>query len=274
MLSVWLLHVAEAPRSAQALQIVAASVSTAVFLVFLRLRPVRPAGDTPWLALALALSLFIPLLVSSPDGPERWLVLGNARLYLASMVLPLALFSLEAPLRTSGVYAASVTAAAVALALQPDASQMSAFALGMLVLLATLSSHLPLRLALFAVLLGCAALAWSAPDPLAPVRYVEGVFSLAAEVSPFALLAALIAAALPVIAFALVAWRTRSSGTLAVSVYYASLFALAPLQITPVPLLGFGTGPILGYFLVAGIVSRTSANDSQRAVSLGRNPTA
>ena len=183
------------------------------------------------------------------------------------MVLPLVLFSLGAPLRSFGLYAASVTAAAVALALQPDASQMSAFALGILVLLATSSAHLPFRLALFAILLGCAALAWSAPDPLAPVRYVEGVFSLAAEASPFALLAALIAAALPVIAFALVARRTRSSGTLAVSVYYATLFALAPLQITPVPLLGFGTGPILGYFLVAGMVSRTSTNDSQWAAN-------
>ncbi len=100
---------------------------------------------------------------------------------------------------------------------------------------------------------------WRAPDPLAPVRYVEGAFVLAAEASPFALLAALIFAALPVTAFVWVARVTGSSGTCAVAVYYASLFALAPLQATPVPLLGFGAGPILGYCLVASAVSRTSA---------------
>jgi hypothetical protein len=34
------------------------------------------------------------------------------------------------------------------------------------------------------------------------------------------------------------------------------------LQVTPVPLLGFGAGPILGYFLVAGAISRESGNDA------------
>ena len=88
---------------------------------------------------------------------------------------------------------------------------------------------------------------------------MEGVFNVATEVSLFALLAALISAALPVIAFVWVARVTRHNGTFAVAVYYAALFALAPLQVTPVPLLGFGTGPILGYFLVASVVSRASA---------------
>ena len=194
----------------------------------------------------------------SRGGPERWVVLGSARLYVAPVVLPVALFLLGAPLRASAIYVASVAGAATALVLQPDAPQLSAFALAMLVLLAASSSHLLLRFALLAVLLCCAVVAWRIPDPLAPVRYVEGVFNLAAEVSPFALLAALISAALPVIAFVWVARVTRSSGAFAVAVYYASLFALAPLQATPVPLLGFGTGPILGYFLVASAVSRAS----------------
>lgn len=51
-------------------------------------------------------------------------------------------------------------------------------------------------------------------------------------------------------------WVARTSGcssALAVAVYYATLFALAPLEITPVPLLGFGSGPILGYFLVTSL---------------------
>jgi hypothetical protein len=149
-----------------------------------------------------------------------------------------------------------VAAAAIALMLQPDASQLSAFALAMLVILAASRSHLLLRVALLVGLLFCAAVAWHTPDPLAPVRYVEGVFTLAAEVSPFALPAALVCAALPVIALIWVAWATRSCGVLAVAAYYASLLALAPLQVTPVPLLGFGAGPILGYYLVAAAISR------------------
>jgi len=256
VLSVWLLHVAEAPRSMQTLQVVMATVAAAVFVVLVSMRRVRPPGDIQWVALALTLSLFIPLLADSGDGPERWLVLGSARLYVAPIVLPLVLLLLGAPLRAPSIYAASVAVAATALVLQPDASQLSAFALAMLVLLAVSSANLLLRWALLAVLLCCGVVAWLTPDPLAPVRYVEGVFSLAAEVSSFALLAALISAALPVMALVWVARATRSSGTFAVAVYYTSLFTLSPLQVTPVPLLGFGAGPILGYFLVAGAISR------------------
>jgi hypothetical protein len=262
VLSVWLLQLAEAPRSMQTLQVVMASVAAAVFVVLVSMRRVRPTGDVRWFALALALWLFIPLLADSRDGPERWLVLGSVRLYVAPIVLPLLLLLIGAPLRVPAIYAASVAIAATALALQPDASQLSAFALAMLVLLPAPSAHLLLRWALLAVLLCCAVVAWRTPDQLAPVRYVEGVFNLAAEISPFALVAALISAALPVMAFAWVARLTGSRGTFAVAVYYTSLFALSPLQVTPAPLLGFGAGPILGYFLVAGAISRESGNDA------------
>lgn len=145
VLSVWLLHVAEAPRSMQTLQVVMASVAAAVFVVLVSMRRVGPPGDIQWFALALALSLFIPLLVDSQDGPERWLVLGSARLYVAPIVLPLVLFLLGAPLRAPAIYAASVVVVAAALVIQPDASQLGAFALAMLVLLVASSAHPLLR---------------------------------------------------------------------------------------------------------------------------------
>lgn len=261
VLSVWFLHIAEAPRSVLTLQILAASFATVVFVVLVRMRRVSPSVNIHWFALALTLSLFLPLLAGSGGGTERWLVLGSIRLYVAPVVLPVAVFFLGAPLRVPAIYAASVIAAAIALVLQPDASQLSAFALAMLVLVTALRSYLSLRVALLAVLLSCAVVAWQTPDPLAPVRYVEGVFDLAADVSAFALLAALISAVLPVIALVWVVRGTSSSnGGLAVGTYYASLLALAPLQVTPVPLLGFGAGSILGYFLVAGVISRARAN--------------
>lgn len=258
-LSVWLMGLAGAPRSAQTLQIVVAGLAAAVAVALGRIHRVNHPGGAHWLALAMAASLFVPVLVGSQDGPQRWLALAGTRVYIAPVVLPIALLLLEAPARSPAIYAASVVAAATALVLQPDAPQLTAFALAMLALLASSNSYRLLRLTLAAALLGCAVVAWRTPDPLAPVRYVEGVFSLAADVSRFALAAALTSAALSVAAFARVAQAERSFGAFAVGVYYASLFALAPLQVTPVPLLGFGAGPILGYFLVAGAASRLSA---------------
>jgi hypothetical protein len=255
--SIWLLCITNTPRSAQVLQVAAAAMASAIFAVLIRTRRTRMSGAIHWAPFVLALSLFIPLLEGGHGNPERWLAFGSVRLYVASVVLPIFLYLLGASTaRAPGLWSVSVASAAIALVLQPDASQMSAMALAMLVLLIAPGAHLALRLALLVFLLLCAVAAWRVPDPLAPVRHVEGVFSLAAGVSPFALVAALVFAALPVAALLWSAWLTRSIGTFAVAVYYAALFAQAPLQVTPVPLLGFGAGPILGYFLVTGMITR------------------
>src|SRR5690606_38879131 len=113
-LSIWLLHITQVPRSTQILQIVAATFSSLVFVVLVRGHRMKLPDNTEWLTLALALSLFAPLLASTQSGPERWLLLGSVRLYVAPVVLPAALFLLGAPLiRAPGLYAASVTAGAV-----------------------------------------------------------------------------------------------------------------------------------------------------------------
>jgi hypothetical protein len=105
-------------------------------------------------------------------------------------------------------------------------------------------------------MVGCVLAAWQRPGALAPVPHVEGVFSLAARVSPFALVASVCAVVIPIAALAWRSRTTRSWGLLAVAVYYGAILAHAPLLVTPVPLLGFGAGPILGYFLLALVASR------------------
>lgn len=262
ILGVWLMSLSGAPRSAQILQIAVASVAAVLAVVAVRRHRVKQESDAAWLVLGLTASLFIPLVTGSQDGPARWLVLGSSRLYIAPVVLPLAVFLMGAPWRPPAIYAVAVIGAAAALALQPDASQLTAFALAMLVHLASSRSSVLIRATLSAMFMCCAVVAWRTPDPLEPVRYVEGIFSVAADASPFAFIAALIASALPVVGFARVAYIERASGAFAVAVYYATLFALAPLQVTPVPLLGFGAGPIVGYFLVAGAASRVSAREA------------
>lgn len=262
VLSLWLLRIAEAPRSVQVAQVVAAAAAVVIHVMTLRLRPLKSVTDNRWLALLLAASLFIPLIAGSTGSPARWLVLGSARLYVAPVVLPVVLFLLAAPHRAPAIYLVSVMAATMALALQPDAPQLTAFAVALLVLLATETAPLPFRLGLSVILLIGAIVTWRTPDHLSPVPYVEGVFAVAAEASPLTFVAATICAALPVAALAWVARVIRSTGAFAIAVYFGSLFSLAPLQITPVPLLGFGSGPILGYFLVAGIVTRNCGAES------------
>jgi len=151
--------------------------------------------------------------------------------------------------------AAAMVLAGIALLLQPDACQLTAFTLAAIPVVGASAFARPLKYAVIASLLFLALISWQIPDPLQPVLHVEGVFVLARQVSMLALLAAIAAAALPVLVLAWLSFTQRSAGLLAVAVYYATLFVLAPLQLTPVPLLGFGAGPVLGYFLAARLAS-------------------
>ncbi len=251
-LSFWLLHVAHAPRSAfiqQALAIAAGIILVPLARVW-RVEPSR----VPRVVFGLAFSLWLPIAVHSElDGPERWLNLGGIRLYLAPVVVPLTMFLLGVPTAIpSLVYMGIVATTAIALTLQPDAAQLTAYAFAMLTAFLASGVRRWFGVSLLALFMVCLTVAWRLPDPLAPVPYVEGVFVLAAEASPVALLAALIFAVMPVAGFVWVAWAHRCTDALPVAAYYATLLALAPLQLTPVPLLGFGAGPIFGYFLVTG----------------------
>ncbi len=263
-MGIWLLRIADTPRSAQALQVVVVAAGMAAYAAMVWWRVPGSANTNKWLSMILIGGLFLPLSVGPHDGPARWLPIGNFRLYLAPLVLPLTLFQLGAPGQGVSAYAASIIAVVFALSLQPDASQLTAFAVGMTALLASGDRPRLVRVSLLSLVLAAAGVAWRTPETLAPVRHVEGAFALAAAVSPWGLGLALVAALLPVATFAWAARILRSPGTFAVALYWAAVFALASRQVTPVPWLGFGAGPILGYFLVAGAVSRTAAEPNGR----------
>lgn len=220
----------------------------------------------PWTMVGLAAALFVPLLMAHDDGPVRWLHLGPMRVYLAPVLLPTLFFVLGTRRSTGtpgGVLA--IGAAAAALWLQPDAAQLTAYACAVGLIVATSRTAVPLRTAILAVLTMLAVSCWWRPDPLAPVPHVEGVLHLAADHGVVAGAAAIAAALLPAITLAWLAWRLRSFALLACGVYFGVLVALAPLQVTPVPFLGFGAGPVLGYAALTALVARgVGSNEARR----------
>ena len=100
------------------------------------------------------------------------------------------------------------------------------------------------------------AWAWWQPDPLLPVPYVEGVLDLAGAAGPAALAAALAALALPLLMLTPLARGSHDTAFLSVAIYYLAIDVLAWRQLTPMPLLGFGAGPIVGYALMVAAARR------------------
>lgn len=207
--------------------------------------------------LALTLpGLAVPLLGDS-SGPERWLALGPLNLYMAPLLLPAFLAACSVCLRhqRDNLAFTALIGASILLALQPDASQALALLAGTVILFwRDRADGLKSTLTVTVMAL-LTAWAISRPDPLEPVAYVEGVFSLALGHSVFAGLAVIASAGVLLVSLALYS-RRGPAWLAALAAYYAILFACSVAGLTPAPLIGYGAGPLLGFGLLAALAAR------------------
>jgi hypothetical protein len=211
------------------------------------------------------------------DGVHRWVHLGPFRLHAAAICLPLLILALGenrsfAEGKPVGWLSPILGVGATALLVfQPDAAQATSFAGALLILLfwrprprwavwlAALSS------------LVCAAWAWTRPDPLPSVRHVEGIVGLAAQSGVFWLVVSLVSLALLPLPFLFARRRDGSSSftALALGVYFCLQAVMPWFGSFPVPLLGFGVSPIIGYFGALGwlvMASRPRSDTANHAV--------
>ena len=187
---------------------------------------------------------------------HRWLRLGPVRLHAGALVLPVVLAAL-AGLERAGRGRASTLlsiATALLLALQPDAAQATAFTAGAAVLLLPRSRVDGRAWIRIVALLALASLSWLQRDPLAPVPHVEGIVGLAMELGTgwgAAAVASLLLLPIPFFAA-----RKASDGRLGLAIgTYVAVTILAPaFAHFPVPVLGQGASPIIGYFAALGLL--------------------
>jgi len=218
--------------------------------------------------MALALSLGCPGL----EGVHRWLSFGTVRLHAASISLPAFLIGLGDVQRERGSWTIRVLILITAglLAIQPDASQASAFAIAVGT---HWFLHKPMsgmmRLVEPAALLGLVIIAWGRPDPLESVPHVEGILRLATSIASawaFVAVGSLILLPLPFFA-ASFGWRGSSNGrtALALGMYFAATLLAPTVGHFPVPVIGYGASPILGFFVGLGWLSFQSRGAKSRS---------
>jgi cell division protein FtsW (lipid II flippase) len=209
------------------------------------------------LALVALLLTAATLLFPGLDGIHRWLALGPLRLHASTVVAPWVLLGMSVLLHQRFAYAAALAVAMSVLhAVQPDAGQGTAFSLAAALLLASArSTPWPMRALACAGTLAAGLAAWLQPDPLAAVPHVERIVHLAAGLSPVLGVVAVLALALLGVPAAL-GLNTRAgalSGSLLV--YLAAAVGVTALGNFPVPVMGAGAGPILGWYLATGILA-------------------
>lgn len=216
-------------------------------------------------AVLLATGALLATLFGAPiEGVHRWLDIGPLHINGAALVLPPLLVGLAAIRITSPIGLVLTFITATVLLLQPDASQLTAFAIAASLL--AIRSRVALPWKAFALLVAVVFViaVWRRPDPLDPVAEVEQIFTLCAAVSPLlALLAglALAAAALAPLSFSSPAGHAARDGALALSAYFVTVSIAPFVGWFPVPLVGLGMSFPVGFWLGMGLL-----------LAIGRHP--
>lgn len=201
------------------------------------------------------------LLASGMQGVHRWIELGPVRLHAAAIVLPLLVVTLEGLWRTRGWWISACLAGGVTviLFLQPDAAQATAIAVASAVLLLPGAGPGALRRVWILSLLVLAGMTWLRRDPLGRVPYVEDIVDMAARLGAGWAVAAVVSLLLLPAPFVLAGRGASRRVGLALGTY-VTITLLAPLVGNfPVPVLGYGVSPILGYMMGMGIFLRPAA---------------
>ena len=234
-----------------------------------RFLPDRVAPMVPLLAAIGGIgALLLTFLSEGLLGVHRWVPVGGFRLHAGAIVAPILIVCIAVLARRQSVASTAIAVVSTAvLALQPDAAQATSLAVASAIIL---TRELRQRRAHFviglALLLGASVLSFAQDDPLPPVRHVEGIFGVVASMgTAWAVGGALSLFLLPLPFFMLWVY-SRSTVPLALGAYIA-LTVLAPACGTfPVPVMGYGVSPIIGYFLALAFCYRaTSGTDASVA---------
>lgn len=230
-----------------------------------RARTSHPSSRRADLAALLTLgALVAALLAPGVDGVHRWVRLGPVRLQTSALFLPLLIVALERLARSRGWWTATLLAvgAMLVLFLQPDAAQATAFAGAAAILLLPGAGGGVARWVALLSLPVVAALSWLRRDPLAPVPHVEEIVGLAGNLWMGWGVAAVAALLLLPAPFLLAGRGAGRRAGLALGAYVGITVLAAFVGHFPVPVMGYGVSPILGYLLGAGAFLRTVSPDT------------
>lgn len=248
LLGTYTMAFSEVPRTLWMMHLGFGLIGIALQWVFFRFRPVfKKVNPYP----IILISMLLLLLTFWDDGYQdvhRWVSIGTFKVNIGLIVSPLILIQIHK--MENKIMALLVSLLSVLIFLfQPDASLVTAFsAAAVMLLIRKNSSNITKGLILIAAI-GATAMAWYRLDSLPAVSYVEGILTLAWEISGFfGICSVLSLVLLPLPFFVLTSKENR---TMAYSLgMYFSLILLATLFGNfPVMVMGYGISPIIGYFI-------------------------
>ena len=224
----------------------------AVF-AFLSLAAVKLHVRIPAVAVVAASMLLLLLTLLGPgmEGVHRWLRLPVFSLNIAAVVLPVSIAAFVQLLREKQIVFASVGIAGIALmlCLQPDASQLLAFSVSMIIVLIVMDMPKIWKGCICGLLLLLTILSWFRPDPLSPVSYTEGILLILRGQSVILFVLGIIALLCLPGCLLTEGFRKRRLTETGIGMYYLLTILSSFTGRFPVPFMGYGVSAILGLYL-------------------------
>lgn len=201
--------------------------------------------------LPICLFLLIVTLVSpGMEDVHRWILIGFIRLNIAMIVLPITLIELYV-LNTKGFKFAWVIALIVMLVLffQPDASQLTGFAVPMMITLSRNTNSKVIRLLIIFAFSLFVVFSWMYLDNLPPVNYVESILNMVANMGFTWLSLGVFSFVILPLPFLLYPPKSAESISKYIGCYYIIIILSTLFGNFPVPLMGYGISPIIGFYI-------------------------
>ena len=177
-------------------------------------RRLNPRGSRYLLFLSLC-GLCCSFAFSGTGGVHRWIEIGPLSLNVAFIFLPIALIAVTPMVFLRGQF-------------------RKPWAVG------------------FVLLLLLTILAWIKSDSLEPVDYVEGILGMARDCGQFYWLAGVVSLLVLFVPFAIgAAKQERRAFCVGGAMFYLGALLSSAIGAYPVPVMGYGVSPIIGYLILA-----------------------
>ncbi|WP_277408446.1 hypothetical protein [Lacrimispora xylanisolvens] len=200
---------------------------------------------------AAIIALMLTFANQGMEGVHRWISIGAVKLNVAMIVLPMILLELYQVLKIRGLTYAGVSAFIILLVLffQPDASQLTGFAIPVMIMLSLNTRSKKIRFLITGVSVLFIVLSWIRLDHLPPVNYVERILMMVADMGGIWLVLGIISLAILPAPFILLPPKNAVSVSRYIGCYYIVILLSTLFGNFPVPLMGYGISPIVGYYL-------------------------
>jgi hypothetical protein len=184
------------------------------------------------------------------DGVHRWLRIPFFTLNIATIVIPITIVAFYRLIEEKQYVMSLIGTIVIAvfLFLQPDASQLLAFSLPMIVLLLKSKISKVITTSFSMVLLLLTLKSWIELDSLQPINYTEGILTMVYDTSIVLYIIGIASLLWVPICFLVLCQKQSRNICVGITSYYWMMSCATFVGNFPVPFMGYGLSPILGFY--------------------------